>query len=466
MAIHRKARRVALRVDVLTRARRRLPTFALPLTLVVSCGARNIHGSDSDGCETDFDCKGERVCIAGACQNLSRVGGGGQANLGGFGAGASSGGTALSSGGAFSSGGAPLNMGGFTTAFGGSTGVGSSGSGSIVLQAPKEVAVEAKALVADPLRGKLYAVVSSSASRYANELVVIDAARGVVDTSVAVGSDPDTLAISDDGSRLWVGLSGALSIREVDLTVSPPLPGSQFALPPSRSFGNATRAGKIVVLPGTPQSVVATLLFASGNSIAGVAAFDDGVPRSTSLNDYPMPYQLTGGPPGFLFGFNDHDTGFEFVTLAIDAMGVRATRRSGLIEGFETTIAYDAGLVLASSGHVMTVADPTAPARAGKFAFVGLVIPHVAESMAVMLSSVAVSQTFDSDNRLVLRRLNIGTFREDFEASLPGKYGDVRDFVEPIRGTFAFLAPAIGDFDFGTPRTTYVNIFKAPKFAQ
>jgi hypothetical protein len=296
-------------------------------------------------------------------------------------------------------------------------------------------------MIADPARGRLYAVVTGSAAEYANELVVIDAAKSAVVASLIVGSDPDALALSDDGSRLWVGLHGALSLREVDLTQWPPVAGAQYALPPGQFAGDAVHAGVMVVLPDEPQSVAISLHYDGlSPSFAGVAIVDSGNPRPNKTPGHTGASLLVGGPPGYLFGFNDQHTGFEFFTLVVDATGVKQTEHGGLIGGFSTQIFSVGNYVISSGGEVVDVSKPDTPIRAGKFTQQGLVLPHVDPTKAIMLSTLPGSNSTSSgSNRLVLRKLNLQTFREDSEIALNGSYGRVHDFVEPLPNTFAFI---------------------------
>ena len=70
----------------------------------------------------------------------------------------------------------------------------------------------------DTVRGVLYAAVGSGAPAYENRVVVIEPSTGRIIESFDVGSNPMTLALSDDGSILWVGLEDAGAVRRVDLS--------------------------------------------------------------------------------------------------------------------------------------------------------------------------------------------------------------------------------------------------------
>jgi hypothetical protein len=422
---------------------------------LLGCGGRTDDATvtGSGGCETDLDCKGTRICVERECRDagFSPVAGSSHA-----GAASSSSGGASSRGGA-SSGGVGNRPGqAGTSGTGGNVGTGVE---------PGSLELDASAMIADSARGRLYAVVTSSGARYANELVVIDAAKLAIEASLVVGSDPDALALSDDGSRLWVGLHGALSLREVDLTQWPPVAAAQYALPSGQFDDYAVHAGAMVVLPGEPQSVAVSLHYDGlSPSFAGVAIVDSGNPRPKKTSGHTGASLMVAGPPGYLFGFNDQHTGFEFYTLVVDAMGVTQTEHGGLISGFNAEIFSVGSNVISSGGEVVDVSKPNAPIRAGKFTQQGLVLPHVDPTKAIMLSTLAGNaSTTSGSNRLVLRKLNLQTFREDSEVPLAGSYTRVHHFVQPLPNTFAFIDSTSNPFD-ATPKSSRIWVVSPADF--
>ncbi|NTV09783.1 MAG: hypothetical protein HGA47_03310, partial [Zoogloea sp.] len=65
------------------------------------------------------------------------------------------------------------------------------------------------AIAYDTTRGVYYATVPASAASHANSIATVNATTGAIAYSSAIGSDPGPLAISADGSTLYVGLNGA-----------------------------------------------------------------------------------------------------------------------------------------------------------------------------------------------------------------------------------------------------------------
>ncbi|MBZ5712471.1 YncE family protein [Nannocystis pusilla] len=306
-------------------------------------------------------------------------------------------------------------------------------------------------MIADRSRGRLYVTVRSDSPMHPNELVVIDPATASIVDSVFVGSDPSTMALSDDHTTLWISLEGSLQIRRVDLTTASPTPGAQHGLPPG-DFDPAV-AGPMVVLPGTTDSVAVSLHnYNYSPSFEGVAVLDDGVPRATKTSGHTGASRLTGGPSGWLFGYNNLHTGFGFYAIKVEAGGPTQTEHEGLVSGFYTDIVYADGRVYATSGDVVDVSNPAAPAKSGVFPFAGAVLPRLDQGRVLMLTPP------DFDNNVsVLRDLDPVTFTQKQEVPLAALTADyIDDFVAPDDATLAIIA---GE-GFGEPPV--VQIFANP----
>ncbi|MGA8530842.1 MAG: IPT/TIG domain-containing protein, partial [Acidobacteriaceae bacterium] len=91
------------------------------------------------------------------------------------------------------------------------------------------IAIQTNAMAQNPANGLLYVSVPGSAGPpYADSVVSVDPATGALGTPIYVGSEPDKLAISSDGTTLWVGLDGSSAVREVNLTTG--TAGMEFSL--------------------------------------------------------------------------------------------------------------------------------------------------------------------------------------------------------------------------------------------
>lgn len=146
------------------------------------------------------------------------------------------------------------------------------------------IALPNNAMALNPVNGLLYVSVPSSAGApYGNSVVSVDPATGVIGTPIPVGSEPDKLAISSDGTTLWVGLDGASTVRRVDLTTGKA--GIQFSLGSNvGTYDYPPIVHAIAVLPGTTDSIVISRMNNAYTYQDGVAIYDSGVARPNQIN--------------------------------------------------------------------------------------------------------------------------------------------------------------------------------------
>jgi DNA-binding beta-propeller fold protein YncE len=257
-----------------------------------------------------------------------------------------------------------------------------------------EVPIAARAIVADPVRSRIYATIAGDAPLHANELVTIDAVDGEILAAVPIGSSPTEMALSEDASTLWVSLTGSFELRRVDLSTATPTPGQSHRLPLVR-FDERAEAETMVVLPGTTRSVAAALHDRRIiPSFRGVVVLDDGVPRPTRSPDHSGASRIAIGPAGYLFGYDQDISDGRFYPLAVSSSGVAHIGPGfvGLLTCCKAEISYDPdGFVYSSSGHIVSVSDPEAPVSAGVFPFAGPILPLPQSDRALMVSTEAAA---------------------------------------------------------------------------
>jgi hypothetical protein len=158
------------------------------------------------------------------------------------------------------------------------------GGTSTALPFTAYIAIPNNGMAYNPINKLLYISVPSSAGApYGNSVVSVDPVTGALGTPILVGSEPDQLAISSDGTTLWVGLDGASAVREVNLTTG--VAEMQF------SFGNNSGiynypplVHAIAVLPGYPNSIVVSSAFNPDLYTDKLAIYDSGVPRTNYVD--------------------------------------------------------------------------------------------------------------------------------------------------------------------------------------
>jgi hypothetical protein len=146
------------------------------------------------------------------------------------------------------------------------------------------IGIANNAMALNPVNGLLYiSVPSTSGAPYGNSVVSVDPATGAIGTPIPVGSEPDKLAISSDGTTLWVGLDGASAIRRVNLTTG--VAGMQFSLGDNvGTYDFPPFVHAIAVVPGTNDSIVASVTTNNGLYEDLLTIFDSGVARPNTIS--------------------------------------------------------------------------------------------------------------------------------------------------------------------------------------
>jgi len=155
------------------------------------------------------------------------------------------------------------------------------------------VPIANNSMVLNPSNGLLYVTVPGSAGTpYGNTVVSVDPETGNIGTPIAVGSEPNRIAVTDDGKYLWIGLDGASAVRRVDLTANKP--DIQFSIAGNNTgwYANPATVQAIAALPGSDTAVVVGTNGTgySGNSNT-IAIYDSGVLRGTAIQNF-VPYAL------------------------------------------------------------------------------------------------------------------------------------------------------------------------------
>ena len=273
----------------------------------------------------------------------------------------------------------------------------------------RQIPLTTNDLAYSPLTGKIYATVPSSAGSGGNTIKSIDPATGVIESSTFVGSEPNKLALSDDGHSMYVSLDGAAAVRRFDAQTN--TPGLQFTLGQDPLFGGRFFAGELAVAPGNPDVLAVARSRGFGPSGSGVAVFDNGVPRTNagSSSDF-IAFSASASK---LYGSGVSGTGLQ--TLTIDGSGVTVSSTTSLAQG--ARIKFSNGLIFTSSGQVI---NPDTSSLVGTFSGVNTqaFVPDTANGRAYYLTS----DQFGSGN-FVLKAYDINTFLLLGSANISGGSG-------------------------------------------
>ncbi|HSE16433.1 MAG TPA: Calx-beta domain-containing protein [Pyrinomonadaceae bacterium] len=246
--------------------------------------------------------------------------------------------------------------------------------------------------------GRIYASLPSFAGSTGNSIAAIDPTTGLITSTTFVGSEPNKLALSDDGHSLYVTLDGAAAIRRFDALTN--TPGLQFSLGEDQVRGRYS-VSDFAVAPANPGTLAVARQFSGVSpSEAGVAIFDDGVQRPKV-----GPGHLDGADfvefsatASKLYG-NNPSGGIQ--TLTIDATGVSLT--STVLPNVSGDIKFSNGRIYTSFGQVV---NPDTSTLLGTFAsaFAQTFVPDPANGRAYYL------QFGPTDGTLTLKVFDINTF--------------------------------------------------------
>jgi uncharacterized repeat protein (TIGR01451 family) len=218
------------------------------------------------------------------------------------------------------------------------------------------LALQAHDLIYNSTTQLLYASVPSAAGPpLGNSVVSIDPVTGAFGTPIWVGSEPNKLGLSSDGSTLWVGLDGAAAVRAVDLQTQ--TAGVQFSLGGGTGIYDAPNtAVGIAVMPGSPNTVAVAYSNLGTWWDGGVAVFDNGVMRSQ--NNSTLLNSLSFSPSGNeLYGVG-YNSGSGYWVLSVGSSGITgATEKNSNVSA--SVLRYANGNVYLSDGAVLDAESGT-----------------------------------------------------------------------------------------------------------
>jgi hypothetical protein len=209
------------------------------------------------------------------------------------------------------------------------------------------IAIANNDIVYNATDGLLYASIPvSGVGSGGNTVEGIDPVTGMVIRQIWVGSNPNKLALSTDGTQLFVGLDGAAAVAQVNLITGAVV--NQFSLGGGTgTYTPPQTANYLAAVPGSPDSIaVAT---AGGYlSETGVTIYDSGVPRAKSSSGVGYGPLSFGSSSSILYMVN----GQTVEQLAVDSTGVTAATALATASGYPTSIQYDNNQIYLSTGQV------------------------------------------------------------------------------------------------------------------
>ncbi|HJQ31230.1 MAG TPA: Calx-beta domain-containing protein [Pyrinomonadaceae bacterium] len=295
----------------------------------------------------------------------------------------------------------------------------------------RTIPVTANDVVYSPSTKRLYASVPSRAGAGGNSVATVDPAAGTLEGYDFVGSEPNKLALADDGHTLYVGLDGAAAVRRFDAATH--TAGAQFSLGESTSNGPLF-AKDMAVAPGNPDLVaVSRRNVTSSAEFEGVAVYDGGVQRPLATRSHTGSDNIAfSDTADVLYGFTELSGG-GLEKLGVNASGlsvVKSTRLSTQGGDFK----YSGGLLYMPFGQVY---DAESAALAGTFALpfsgglgiLSLVEPDPSAGRVYFLTSGESAYGNYEVRTVTLRAFDQKTFLPLGSVQIPNVVGRVTGLV-------------------------------------
>jgi hypothetical protein len=180
-----------------------------------------------------------------------------------------------------------------------------------------------------------------------NSVIGIDPVTGNIVRQIFVGTNPNRLALSTDGTQLFVGLDGAAAVAQVNLAQGTVV--NQFSLGGGPGVYNPPYTAEyMAAIPGSPNSVAVDI------SNGTVKIYDSGVARSqaaTSAGEGPLAF---GSSSSILYVTN----GATIQQLTVASTGITATTTLVTNTSYTSnSLQYDNGNLYQSSGQVFTASN-------------------------------------------------------------------------------------------------------------
>jgi len=246
---------------------------------------------------------------------------------------------------------------GMTPGDGGLLGDASPGRGVVV------VPVESRETIADPRQPVFYLAATSTSPTNPKSVVALSTTTGAVVWATPLPFEPGHIAVSDDGSTLFVN-AWAPETQVARLNLSTHAIEHMFSLPNSPYSGRPFQPQDITTIPGSPHAAIVSMVdMVDFNS--ALAVFDDANMRPNQLVSLGQARIIIHmGGPGTLYGLSANGA---FMAATVDAQGLGPPMVGvppGDLGHYARYFSYDGELIFSNNGIVL---DPRTGTRVGTY---------------------------------------------------------------------------------------------------
>src|SRR5262245_7603411 len=228
----------------------------------------------------------------------------------------------------------------------------------------RTISLQVNDMVYDPYSRLIYASVPSAAGMNGNSIVLIDPVTANVGPYIFIGSEPNKLALTDDGKYLYVGLDGVAGVRRFNLATRAPDPIFQLGSDP---FFGLYYPEDMEARPGRPDEVAVSLKrLGVSPRHGGVALYVNGVKRPNMTQDHTGSNVIEFcSSTASLYGYNNETTEFGFRRISVSDSGLKEVDVvRDFFSGFGGDFRCSGGMGYTNSGRAF---DPVTKTLAGSF---------------------------------------------------------------------------------------------------
>lgn len=255
-----------------------------------------------------------------------------------------------------------------------------------------------------------------------NSIGYIDPGNAVLAGYYFIGSEPNPLAITENGKYLYVGLDGASNVKKFNIKTH--LSELTFSLGYHWAFGTF-RANNISCKPGTDTDVAVARV--SGGNAMGVAIYSNGKKYRDTISYYPQTPDVVHFDTSLrLYGYENSSSGYRFFTMPVDNNGVSiSSQLSYLFNGFNLDFYIHNGMALSDNGTLLDLTG-NSPSLLGVYKIPsGVGIERTKACFDPYLNLVCFARKSYWNDTTSIYRYNVNTFLKYDEIKIPGVKGDI-----------------------------------------
>lgn len=208
------------------------------------------------------------------------------------------------------------------------------------------VAIDCNDVVYDYLHNTVWVSASSSSGIDAGEVVPINASTLAAGTAIATGNSPTFMCLSSDGNYLYVGGANGTVVQ---IVLASDAIGETITLP------TGTVPSELQALPGSPQSVIVSLVGGTSNQTDEGTAIYDGTTERANAPQIGQ-WSTVNSSGNRIYGYQQYQSsGSLYTTANIDSTGIDTLSSSvTAVQGATNRIYWSNNYVVSDNGIVLS----------------------------------------------------------------------------------------------------------------